>query len=499
MNHLYARFKHFIQLFLLITLSAFLVYYVPAVISRWLFLLFLIPMWRSKNDFFWFAFLLILLDRPGGLFSGRGLVDVYQIPVYNLIPQMSISFYEVCIFLFFIKAVFKKRFSHYRSFVYKNWYRNLGIYLIILIFISLFLGMSIDAMRNVYRIIISLSLYFSAVFIFTKEEDVIGFFKAIFPFTVVSFLLQIYGMVFHQQLVALFFPGVPIIRGVLAEGELQRPIEMVTVQLLCFFGSFLYLNLRRKVFSNFYLLTINITSYIGIFIMATRSWTLGLTIMYFLYFLFNIKKTRWIFRNVAIGLGLFLLAMYLSPLIKNQIDQSWTRMETMELIFKGDLTAGGTLSRLTERGPRVMEGFSKSTIVFGAGFSDLYFEYADGHVGFQSILLNTGIIGFVLLLSFAFTLFLKPYNISKKVDVRSDLKSILKNLSLLIPTIMVINSGTQFWGYSNFGLERVLLLTVYISISSVYINEYKLLRISANHKNNISDINYDPKRQLKLI
>ncbi len=488
MNRFYHKFKHFIQLFLLVCLSVFLVYYVPAVFSRWLFLLFLIPMWRSKKDFFLFAFLLILLDRPGGLFSGRGMADLYQMPVYNIFPQVSFSFYEVCFFLLFIKVIFKKRLSYYKSFVYKKQYRNLGIYLILLIFISLFLGMSIDSMRNVYKTLIYISLYFSVVFIFTKEDDVLGFFKAIFPFTIVSFLLQVYGMVNHQQLVSLVFPGTPMIQGVLGEGQLQRPIEMVTVQLLCFFGSFLYLNRKRKVFSDLYLLTINITSYIGIFIMATRSWTLGLTIMYFLYFFFNIKKSKWIFRNVAIGLGLFLLVMYLSPLIKNQIDQSWTRMETMELLLKGDATAGGTLSRLTERGPRVMEGFNKSTILFGAGFSDLNSKYEDSHVGFQNILLNSGIIGFILLLSFAFTLFFKPYNIAKKTAGHSDLKSILKNLPLLIPAIMIINSGTQFWGYSNFGLERVMLLTFYISTSSVYINAYRH-SVLANREKCKSEIN----------
>jgi len=92
-----------------------------------------------------------------------------------------------------------------------------------------------------------------------------------------------------------------------------------------------------------------------------------------------------------------------------------------------------------------MEGFKNSTIILGAGYSDLYFEYVDRHVGFQNILLQSGVIGFIIFISFATTLFFIPLRMLKKFSYRSDLRTILRNLPLLIPVVLTINSGTQFW------------------------------------------------------
>jgi hypothetical protein len=172
------------------------------------------------------------------------------------------------------------------------------------------------------------------------------------------------------------------------------------------------------------------------------------------------------------AIGFFLIIIFISPQIGNQVEVASKRLATIGDLARGDLTAGGTLSRLTERGPRVMEGFKNSTIILGAGYSDLYFEYADGHVGFQNILLHSGVIGFFIFISFAATLFFTPLRILKKFSYRYDLTPILRNLPLLIPGVLAINSGTQFWGYE-VGGSRAMLLAFYITVSSIYIQVYK--------------------------
>ena len=107
----------------------------------------------------------------------------------------------------------------------------------------------------------------------------------------------------------------------------------------------------------------------------------------------------------------------------------------------------------------------------GAGYSDLYFDYADGHVGYHNALLHSGIIGFYLLFSLAASLFYLPLKILKNKRFHSELAPILRNLPLFIPCIMIINSGIQFWGYNFYG-NTYLLLAIYIGISSIYIQSY---------------------------
>jgi hypothetical protein len=268
-------------------------------------------------------------------------------------------------------------------------------------------------------------------------------------------------------------------------GQLMRPIELAVVLLCCFFGSFLYLDYKSKPFSNNYLILINITSYISILLTATRAWFIGFTLMYILYFLMNYKKVVRNVINLAIGAGIFLLVMYFVPQIKTQTDQSWTRLETIGQITKGNISESSLRERMSIRAPRVMDGFNKSTILFGAGFSDLYYEYTDGHVGFQNILLNSGIAGFFLVLSFALTLIFKPYILFSKLNFHPAVKSILRNLPLFMPTVLFINSGTQFWGYDVGNTARTMLLAFYISISSLYINiyQYSFLENRKGNKN----------------
>ena len=472
MIRLYNLYKYFFQLLILIVLTAFGVYFIPPQFNKILFLLLLIPVWKSKNDYFWFAYLLILLEIPGGLFWGGTLDSPNRLPIYTLVPKVSTSFTELFTLLFFIKGFYRNQWYRYKSFVYRKWYGYLGFLLIILLILSFALGMSRVHFIPISRGFISLSFFVSVIFIFKNQEDIVNFFKMIFPFAFVAILLQLYGMINHKQLVEIFNPLISTTQGVLTGDEI-RPIEMVTVLFFCFFGSLLYLGNKKSGFSQSYLLVVNITSYVSILMTGTRSWFLGFSLMYLFYFYLNYKRIGKKIISIVITIGFFLVIMFMIPQIDTQVKIASVRLATIQKLAAGDLTAGGTLSRLTERGPRVMEGFKNSTIIFGAGYSDLYFEYGDTHVGFQNNLLQSGVIGFFILFSFAATLFFTPLRILKKFSYRPDLRTILRNLPLLIPGVLIINSATQFWGFGLVYMSRIMLLAAYISISSIYIQAYQ--------------------------
>lgn len=96
-----------------------------------------------------------------------------------------------------------------------------------------------------------------------------------------------------------------------------------------------------------------------------------------------------------------------------------------------------------------MKAFSESTIILGSGFSDHYWENADGHVGYQNLLFNTGIIGAFIFLLITIKMLLKVY--SKRLPYDNNKLAILPLILLLI-----INTGTQTIGFT-IGAERMIL------------------------------------------
>ena len=73
----------------------------------------------------------------------------------------------------------------------------------------------------------------------------------------------------------------------------------------------------------------------------------------------------------------------------------FNRYETIQLLYKRDITAGGTSVRLTSRSDKVMKVFKESPI-FGKGISSIAFSVNDTHVGNQNMLMEGGVIGFLI-------------------------------------------------------------------------------------------------------
>jgi hypothetical protein len=287
-------------------------------------------------------------------------------------------------------------------------------------------------------------------------------------------------MMTNSQLVALFKSGVTTTQGVLS-GELLRPIEMALVVLICSFGSFLFLGTKVILFNKSYLLLINVLSLIVIIMTGTRSWFLAITSMYLFFIVLNYRRIGNMTTYYILGGIVFLSILTFIPIAGEQVGNAFNRIETITELAKGDLTAGGTMSRLTERAPRVMKGFWDSSVIFGAGYSDLYYNFGDGHVGFHNILLHSGILGFIIFMSFAITLFYKPIRISRTSAMSMHL-NIVRNLPLFVPAVLIITSGTQFWGF-NINDGRALLLASCIAISGYYIAEMKAGSVVKVQKN----------------
>jgi len=481
--------KDFWALLFFLFMSVLLVYFVPTSFNKILFLGILPFIWKTKKDYLWLAFFFVINDIPGGLFSGGLRDDPYRLPLYSLTSGISFTLWDLYLMLLFIKVLVKPEFKQSIQMNYfKRELLSLFYYLLFLLVISIFIGMTYQGFRDLFKIIINLTLFVSVPLILKERQNFINFLKVLFPFAIIAISLQIYSLVYGQQLVAIFKPGVTSVQGVLTGDNSienwQRPIEMVHVLLVCFCGTLFLLSQKEKYFNKEYLITINLLSFIGIFMTGTRSWFIALIAVYIFYFIMRFPQlSKFSFRIIFSVIALIILISQ-NSIIKNQILNAWDRLSTLEILAEGDITAGGTAQRFDVRGPRVLKGFKESTILAGAGFSKLYYEYADVHVGYHNILLNAGIIGMILFFIIISKAIILPLKLSKLKLISSQSRNELRSSVLLLLALLIINTGTQTLGYTLDGNRYLLMVLslVFINqaINNAMIEKYKYSQIMYN-------------------
>lgn len=438
------RYHEIIELLLYLIIAFILVYYTPIFFSRIVFLLILPIAWISKRDYLWFAFFLILADTPGGFFSGGARDDVARLPIYSFAAGFSFTITQLYLLVMLLKSIKNKYHKQKLKIYFSNNLKVLAYYFILLITISLLIGMSFNSMREVFKIAVNLTIFYSIFYILSNRNDLTSFLWILFPFVFVALAFQIYGLTFGHQPIELFKPGA--LRNLYSSSDSplgwQRPIEMVFTLFICFTGSLFFWGNNDAYFNKLYLVIINIVSFVSIFLTGTRSWTFAFILSYIIFM--GITRTRFNTSLPKILLGIvfaFILLKY-STVLDDQMTNAWSRFSTVKNLASGDLSLGETAPRYQKYTPRLWEGFKQSTIVFGAGFSDLYYKYSNIHIGYHNLLFNVGIVGVFLYLS----LFIK---IIHRIHLSSFQKQLISIKLSIIPLLMllVINSAVQTIGY----------------------------------------------------
>lgn len=381
--------KDTVWFLLLILVTVLMTYKAPRLMATLWYIFTLVLYYRSKDEVFWFAFYLVTVD---GFF---GFLGVYTVTITVLPGLPAIELAQLYVILTLLKAIQIKRNPYV---FYKKYITILFLYLIFLIIWGQMMGLS-GELKDYFRII-KLTLPFILFYSLPRLITTYYAYKRLFGFIFIIFLGA-----FATQLFILITGIVPIKIADLATEEFSeagayRGFYNVGITLLGLFGALFYLSDKNsKSFSRIYLYIIIISAYGMAYLSATRGWIISFTFIIIMSFVMTsglgAKKT-------AGFLAIFFVVAYLglsNNKIKEQIDYANQRLESLGAIAQGDLTAEGTLARIEDRGPRVMKVF-KENPVFGWGFSDKSRIYSDGHVGNQTLLLHSGLIGFVLLTGF---------------------------------------------------------------------------------------------------
>ena len=467
------------RIFFLLIISVFIVYFVPFRISQFVFFV-LLPylIYKSNNNYFWVAFIFILLDAPGGLFSYVSNLSYYQLPYIKVSSAQAIYFIDIIPFIFLIKALLIRKRA---DFIFKKEFKFLFIYLILVLFYTLF---RFEMYYGKYYQLFIIVGYWSLLYSLPKLldfNDIMKLDKLLFPFVFVALFLQIVGFLFKIRLIDIFNPSVSISLVSHNVGiEIYRIVSNIVIVLYCFIKAFFYYFSRQKFFSSKYLTAIIITSILSIFVTATRGWIIAMFVSLGLLFFYNSGSIQKVKKLLTILLSLLLIVILLTlflPIVREQIVNTWVRLSTISDLIEGDATAGGTLTRLTDRRFPMEETFKKEPI-FGWGFSNTFFYFDDHHVGMLVVLLNVGIVGLIIFVVFFLWLLYKIWRLSKIRSVRNYSGNSLMAIVAGIIFIFIIHSSSHtMWGFWWPGeADRLLFVLLLVAVHATIVQSVDIAK-----------------------
>ena len=464
-----------IQLVILLAVTFFSVYYTPPVVNRLVFLVFLPLAYRSNKDFLWLAWFFIIIDAPGRLFSATAADDL-RIPLYSLAGGVSLEFSELFLFTYLLKFFIAKP---PLKFVFKPAFKVFGIVILLFLFYSLLLGMGAGSIVDAVKYLLPWGWVVIVPYFVDSPEKVFKATRLLLPIVFLALISQIYVFTTGQYWdYVLRETKFRFSLSVEDGGRASRASSSVYIILFCLIQALFYLASDKKMFkSDNYLAAVVFCAAISIFLSATRGWILafGLLIFCSVFYLFRGGKSKKLL-NLGIASAVILYILQWSvPLIQYQFEAALERFSTLLLLVDGDVTAGGTLERLSVRGKLVMKRFNISPII-GWGFSDGYFDHADAHVGQQNILLNVGVVGFIYLNILYFYFCIKTWLYARAKAIQETWG---KALTIYVFGFLIIflihGSSSQFWGFIMHFDQTDKIMTysfIFASISALVLSVY---------------------------
>ncbi len=456
--------ENLLEFLLLMFITILLTYRAPKVIASIWYLITLILYYRSRDEAFWMIFFFTTVD------GFLGFLGPYEVTFQILAQLPGIEVVQIYIILTFLKAIQVKNQPHI---FYKKYITLLMIYTIFLIIWGQLMGFTgrFNEYLRIIKVTIPLILFYSLPRLFTSYES----YKRLF-----SFIFLVLLGAFGTQLIVLLTGSLPLkstslISEQISEvGEFRRFFNL-RVTMSGLLGALFFLSDRNnKYFSRGYLYVLIIMAFGMAYISATRgliiSFTFIIAMAFFLTSGVGLKKivefSVIIFIAVLIGMS--------NKTIREQLIYASNRMEALNSILGGDVTAEGTLQRIDVRGPRVMKIFRENPI-FGWGYSNTYQKYQDGHVGNQTLLMFSGITGFLLLSGFLLYFIMKLLKLYLILEKHHPFKSTIPIFIIFLLGLYLIHltSAQQF----NFiGLPaRIIPQAIFISFSAFIFSRSKEL------------------------
>ncbi len=454
------------KFFALVVIAIWANYFTSPTIASLFYLVTLIFYFYAKpeSEGFWLAFYLVLSDGFCGFF---GLYEV----VMTIIPGLpAVEVGQLYIILSVIKASYVKP---EKQLFYAPILNVLLVYLLFLVVQGYAIGvnMSLNVQFRIIKWMIPFLLFFSLPRLYKSVDQYKDVFVYLFPVAIITLGAQFFTILYGQSPSQYFGVEKEIwfVIKVTAD-RTYRGMYSEAITIITYFAAFFFLVYKKHYFHPLYLMGVIGANFLSVYLSATRGLVLSFSFILFFAiiftFHFNVKQLAIM---AIVGIGLFFGAQSI-PVIGNQLTNAFARIATLGKLAKGDVTAGGTLIRLTERGPKVMKKWEESPLT-GWGFSNSYMKNSDTHVGNQNILQHSGIIGALLLAIFFAYFMLKLFMRSIKLPKGHFAKEALLLFVVFFPGWYILHSTSgQYFGY-HVNLGPGLVEGIFFCMAGLIYNE----------------------------
>ena len=468
----------FLQMSIIFIGSVFAVYYAPSIVNYLYFLVMLGLFWRSKKDYFWFAFFFILINTPANLFFETSAGAARRLPLYNFLPGLSLSVFDAFILvslakIFYYKRTIGKRFTVNRS------VRFLLFYVCLISFpITFIIGFNEtgSSFFNTFRPYFYYTIVISFFFLIDKTEDIYKFGYLTVPYILVTLGDQLYLLMTGNLIASHINPATvrEVVENTITGGARAYFAGYLLLFYAFLFGLQLRMNRKYEIINGFGY-AIMMLSLLAFILSATRSYLMMPLVALFGYVLYS-KRAAPDLIKLALVSVIFAVIFFSLNLIswESFMKGIWPRFEAFfNVIFGGgDIRKFDTVSsRLESDWPSLWNSIKFSPLV-GAGFSGWFRKYENNDLGFLNTVLMLGWVGFIFFISFI-VLFLKEINkwaSDKYAD--QDSRVILSSIAIIFFGVLV-GYATTYDFFTVRQIDRIYFIAVLMGSADVATHNIK--------------------------
>lgn len=437
-------------------------YFMPAFVATAWYIILLILYSKSNDEPFWLAFFLTVSDGFIGFLGSYSML-------LSLIPGLpAIDIAQFYIIIAVVK-IYKQKKSDKPFF--SKWMTTLMVYAVLLVFIGMINGL--NGATNIYfrivKLIVPLVSFYIVPRLMKNIRDYEIFFHLIFIVFIFGFAAQVFTVYSGFSPAGNF--------NVFEEEQMEagkdlRSFYNTSITLVSLFGAIFFLAIKNNSgFSRYYLYAIAGMTFFMAFLSATRGWIIAIGVILALFFIIVQKGKKIV--SISLLFAVLILVGMTNSKIRDQISFSVDRFMTLEALSGGDQTANGSLLRLTERGPKVLS-FWEQRPVFGWGWSNVFFENGDTHVGNQNILMHSGVVGFSLIILFILFFMMKMFSTYKKFNDQNNYKNCaLTFIVFFIGWFFLHSTSGQQFCYGSLP-DHIFPQAIFLGMASVLFNLTKV-------------------------
>lgn len=456
-------YKDVLLVVFLLIVSYVAVYLSPSIVRAIIFMIMVVFFIRTKNNAPWIVFFFLLFSAPATLFYGPDRHFLF------ITKTVGIPFAFIVSLAFLYKGLKSKLKSRNRFAIE----RNIFLFVMLLLVLVGFMwgGLSLRSLFIIVTDIPYILLILFLPMLINMDKDYERIKKLLYVFTILLFVIQLFEVILGHGLFnagKLFFNK---------EDGTQRNITGIFFVFFTFIISLSDVLSNRKKIKSLEFITVFV-SILLLINSGTRGWMIATGfILISLLFLGNKPRVALISIISTALIGLVLTVA--PPKYIDNITGSFERLSSVLLMIEGDQTAGGTLSRVSERGPRVMNKFKESPVL-GFGYSDIYVEYMDGHVANQSLLLQAGIFGFIILYIIIFRILWHFFSWYLLFHYNNKFKFRILSMLIGFLGIMVINSSSRAMVHYHLDQNNAMLLAFWFLFTFYYLDKAKKYETNLN-------------------